>query len=83
MKSNFFKIAVVLLIGVASAFSMDKQPSESDEVVDYLGHIPGACTPTDVICTDVNTGIMCSNGVSFLHRYEGPNFCPQILFKKL
>ena len=82
MKTTFLKNgfpALGFCLAIFGAFAFQTNP-ESSKVMDHIGAlpIPNGCKETSVICTDVNTGTLCTFGGQQLYRKNGTVCSPQL-----
>lgn len=82
VKPFFSFLAFTIAITTAFAYSSGIR-SEQALYVGYkrVGHL---CVATDVLCTNVNTGVICKDASNnTLYRLNGTGQCPEQLWKPL
>jgi len=82
VKAIFPMIAFIFAITVAFAFT----PADRSADALYVGYkrVGVNCVATDVICTDVNTGVICKDASNnTLYRFISPTQCPEQLWKPM
>lgn len=87
MKKQILKMILPIfafVVAITTAFAF-KKADDSTEAL-YIGHrkVGLNCVSTDVVCTDINTGVICRDSSSnTLYKFISPTFCPDQLWKPM